>query len=227
MSNYLAIATVTATLRDILQSAASAVVPGAAVTTQRPEKAGNGSQDKAGVNLYLYQVTPNAAWRNSEIVIRRHDPQDPDNRGKDTVELRAQVPLNLYYLLSFYGDEKKLEPQRLLGSSVSAIQAQSIIPLKVIRAAIQNNDNNLAQSDLDFQIEHVEPIKLTPLSLSLEELSKLWSVFFQVPYALSVAYEATVVLIEPGVPVPVPLVSQRVIKKPDGSEGVAPEVPQP
>jgi hypothetical protein len=39
-------------------------------------------------------------------------------------------------------------------------------------------------------------VKLTPLPLSLEELSKLWSVFFQIPYNLSVAYQATVVQVE-------------------------------
>ena len=33
--------------------------------------------------------------------------------------------------------------------------------------------------------------------MNLEELSKLWSVFFQTPYALSIAYQASVVLIEP------------------------------
>jgi hypothetical protein len=33
-------------------------------------------------------------------------------------------------------------------------------------------------------------------NLSLEDLSKLWSIFFQIPYFLSVAYEASVVLIE-------------------------------
>jgi Pvc16 N-terminal domain len=35
-----------------------------------------------------------------------------------------------------------------------------------------------------------------PLSLNLEELSKLWSTLFRVPYVLSVAYEASVVLVE-------------------------------
>ena len=39
-------------------------------------------------------------------------------------------------------------------------------------------------------------MKFTQSPLSLEELSKLWSVFFQAPYALSVAYQATVVLID-------------------------------
>jgi hypothetical protein len=51
----------------------------------------------------------------------------------------------------------------------------------------------LATSNL---ADEIELVKFTPLSLSLEELSKLWSVFFQIPYTLSVAYQGTVVLIE-------------------------------
>jgi hypothetical protein len=39
-------------------------------------------------------------------------------------------------------------------------------------------------------------VKYTQVPLSLEELSKLWSVFFQTRYTVSVAYRATVVLIE-------------------------------
>jgi hypothetical protein len=51
----------------------------------------------------------------------------------------------------------------------------------------------LAGSDL---AESVESVKFTPSFLSLEELSKLWSVFPQAPYVLSVGYQGTVVLIE-------------------------------
>nr|MDQ5837906.1 DUF4255 domain-containing protein [Acidobacteriota bacterium] len=51
----------------------------------------------------------------------------------------------------------------------------------------------LAASNL---ADSVELVKFTPLPLSLEELSKLWSVYFQTPYNLSVAYQGTVVLIE-------------------------------
>ena len=39
-------------------------------------------------------------------------------------------------------------------------------------------------------------VKFTPLPLSLDELSKLWSVFFQTPYTLSLAYQGMVVFIE-------------------------------
>ncbi|HJW10539.1 MAG TPA: Pvc16 family protein, partial [Albitalea sp.] len=51
----------------------------------------------------------------------------------------------------------------------------------------------LAASDL---ADELELVKFTPSPLNLEELSKLWSVFFQTPYHLSVAYQGSVVFIE-------------------------------
>ena len=45
-------------------------------------------------------------------------------------------------------------------------------------------------------LEEVELVKFTQLPLSLEELGKLWSVFFQTTHVLSVAFQGTVVLIE-------------------------------
>ena len=44
--------------------------------------------------------------------------------------------------------------------------------------------------------DQLEQIKFTPLSVDLEELSGFWSALYQVPYSLSVMYEASVVLIE-------------------------------
>ncbi|MGH7451821.1 MAG: Pvc16 family protein, partial [bacterium] len=44
--------------------------------------------------------------------------------------------------------------------------------------------------------EQIELVKFSPIVLNLEELSKLWSVFFQTAYRLSVAYQASVVLID-------------------------------
>lgn len=199
MSNYLAIATVTAVIRDKLQEAASVAVPGAIVTTRRPEAVEDGGQHKPMINVFLYMVTPNAAWRNTDLEIRSPDPKAPDDRARERIEKRPQVPLNLSYLLSFYGNELELEPQRLLGSVVSAIHAQPRLPPQVIHDTVKG-DKRLLGSDLEFQVSYIENVTLTPISLSLEELSKLWSVFFQVPYALSVAYEASVVLIETGAP---------------------------
>jgi hypothetical protein len=183
MSNYLAIATVTAALRDILQNAALAAVPGADVTLKRPERASSDGQEKAAINLYLYHVAPNPTWSNIDL---------PTRSENGTLRQRPQVALNLDYLLSFYGSELVMEPQRLLGSAAVALHEWPILMPDAIRSAIDNN-SYLAPSDLSTQTERV---KFEPLNFNLEELSKLWSIFFQVPYTLSVAYRATAVLLE-------------------------------
>ena len=183
MSNFLAVATVTATLSRTLAAAVGTDVSAANVTTLRPDDA-----PERGVNVYLYQVGPNAAWRNADLPTRRDD-------GR--LGQRPRVALDLQYLLSFYGNEAQFEPQRLLGSVVRTLHARPVLTRQMIRDTVSDPDNAfLAGSNL---ADEVEMIKFTPSSLSLEELSKLWSVFFQVPYALSVAYQASVVLIEPEV----------------------------
>ena len=108
---------------------------------------------------------------------------------------RPQVALDLYYLLSFQGSDLDLQSQQLLGSAVITLHTQPILLPSIIRNTTQAN-TYLAQSDLFDQIELV---KFGPLNLSLDELSKLWSVLFQVPYILSIAYKAAVVLIEANV----------------------------
>jgi hypothetical protein len=188
MSNFLAIAAATATLRQIIEDAIKPDVSGADVSTLRPNVPAT-DLPNPGANLYLYQVTPNAAWRNNDL---------PTRRSSGEPVQRPRVALDLHYLISFYGNEKKLEPQRILGSTVRAIHEQPVLSHQKIRSVIKtavNADPNhfLAKADLDGEPELV---KLTPLALTLEELSKLWSVFFQTPYTLSVAYMGTLVLIE-------------------------------
>lgn len=192
MSNHLAIATVTSVLGQIIGSAADAAVPGAGVTTQRPGTPASGgttTNSGAHVNLYLYQVSPNAAWRNDDL---------PTRGSNDGLVRRPQAALDLFYLLTFFGDEGELEPQRILGSVATALHARPVLTREQIRSVIQtavNADPNhyLAGSNL---AEQVELVKFSPLPLNLEELSKLWSVFLQTPYSLSVAYQGSVVLLE-------------------------------
>ncbi len=179
MSNHLAIATVTAALSRDLQAAVGADVPGALVTMVRPDDTG---VSQMGVNIFLYQVTPNAAQRNHDLPTRRPD---------GTMVLQPQAAIDLHYLLSFYGNEVELEPQRLLGSTIRALHTRPLLT----RASVRSTIDALAfldDSDLD---EELESVKFTPVPFNLEELSKLWSVFFQTPYVLSVAYQASAVLI--------------------------------
>jgi len=203
MSNFLAIATVTAALKRLLQGAASEAVSGAMVRTGRPEAPANGDAVAPGIDLYLYQVTPNAALRNDDLPTRRAD---------GTLVQRPKVALDLHYLLTFRGDDTALEPQRLLGNAARALHASPMITQNLIGLAVADF-GFLAPSDL---ADAFESVKVTPLSLSLEELSKLWSVFFQIPYNLSVAYQATVVVIE-GVEAPrqaLPVLDRRIYVHP-------------
>ena len=182
MSNSLAIATVTAALREVLQPAVGKAVPGAAVGFSRPD-AGSGTPPAPSVNVYLYQVTPNAAYRNADMPTRRAD---------GTLVTRPQAALDLHYLFTFHGDDSQLQPQLLLGAVASTLHAQPLISPAAIAKAI-SDFAFLSTSDLAKQVER---IKFTPTSLSLEEFSKLWSVFFQIEYTLSAAYQASVVLID-------------------------------
>jgi hypothetical protein len=185
VSNFLAIAAVTASLSHVLQAAVGADVPGATVTTVRPDGATAATHPPI-VNLYLYQVSSNAAMRNSDVPTRRSD---------GSLVQAPVAALDLHYLLTFYGDDAQLQPQRLLGSTVRALHTRPVLTRDVIQAAITDPTfaSSVGQSDLGQQTERV---KITPLHLSLEELSKVWSVFFQTPYALSAAYRAETVLIE-------------------------------
>lgn len=185
MSNYLAIATVTAVLQRTLQASIQLDVDNARVTTVKPSNLGSGTSE-TGVNLFLYHVTPNHIWTKHNGHAHREPNRQPSKR--------SQRGLDLYYLLSFYGNEVELEPQCLLGSVVRTLQDYSTINQQMIQDAVADSSFSfLADSDLANQ---VELIKIEPLDLSLEDLSKVWSVLFQTPYNLSVAYQTSVVLID-------------------------------
>jgi hypothetical protein len=220
MSNSLAIATVTATLiHTVLGSAALAAGVGATVTTTRPENTGGNTA--ARINLYLFQITPNAAWRNRDL---------PTRMANSQLMQRPRAAIDLHYLITFYGNEshEHLETQRLLGNVVRAMHEKPVLTREMIRDTLGvGTYSYLAGSNLE---QEVELVKFTPLAFSMEELSKLWSVFFQTPYALSIAYQGSVVLIEseetasPALPVRKPLIytipfRQPVIERVYSSEG--------
>ena len=182
MSNYLAIATVTAALREILQPPVQNAVTGANVGFNRPDGT-TSTQNGPLVNIYLYRVAPNAAYRNVDA---------PTRRGDGTLVKTPLTALDLHYLFTFHGSDDALEPQRMLGAVASTLTSQPLLSTQNIQAAAVHY-SFLAGSGLDSQVERV---RFTPTALSLEEFTKLWSAFFQVEYSLSAAYQASVVLIE-------------------------------
>jgi Pvc16 N-terminal domain len=191
MSNHLAIATVTAVLRKTLQEALDVAQPqvaGARVTTTRPN-APQADLPNPGVNIFLYQTTPSQTLRNMDLPRRRTDM---------TILQRPQAALDLHYLLTFHGADPRLEPQIMHGIVTRALHEQPVIT----RAAIQST---LADAVFDFLqgsdlADAADLARVSPVALSVEEMGKLWSIFYQIPYVLSAAYRASVVLIESELP---------------------------
>jgi len=184
MSNYLAIATVTAVLQQMLQAEVGRDVPGVQVTTVRPDSS---SSNVAGacINIFLYQATPNPAWRNADLRTRR---------PKGDLIKHGQAGLDLHYLFTFYGNEQELEPQRLMGSTIRALVDQPLLTQAMIEESITHS--SLAALEDSTLADQVQLVKFIPSAITTEDLSRIWSVFFQVPYSLSFAYQATAVLIQ-------------------------------
>ena len=186
MSNPLAIAATTLTLQAILQSGivsdpADADLTDTTVTILPPDKA-RGNNNANQLNLFLYQILPNAAWRNMNIPSQ----VAPGETGN------PPLALTLHYLITAFGkDNDTTLPygHHLLGKAMSILYDHALLGPDEIRAATAAT---FPGSDLDKQVERV---RITLQPMSLEEISKLWTGLVT-QYRLSVGYEASVALIE-------------------------------
>ncbi|MFD5862240.1 DUF4255 domain-containing protein [Streptomyces chartreusis] len=195
MSNALAIAHVTQALALLL---ASNVGPefDEAVKVE-PHKPPTEPPDYPTINVFLYQVTPNTSMRNNDLPTRASD---------GTLVKRPAAALDLHYVISAYGDETTLVGQRLIGSVVRTLHEIPVLPKDVIEET--GHLPHLAGSDL---AEATQRVRLTPTVMDIDETSKLWGMLHQTPYALSVVYQATLVLID-GREQPVPA---RPVERPE------------
>ena len=137
-----------------------------------------------GVNIFLYQVSANAAWRNEDL---------PTRNSEGGRVQRSRVGIDLHYLFTFYGADAQFVPQLMLATVIRELHANPVLTRTQIELAVAANVATLMGSNLAAEVELV---KFTQMPISLEELSKLWSVFFQTTYHLSVVYQGTVVLLD-------------------------------
>jgi Pvc16 N-terminal domain len=135
------------------------------------------------VGVYPYHIMPNAQWRNASLPNRRSD-------GSLVQSVRSAYDID--FLVTCYGDDKQLEPQRMLGALLARLATEPVLTKAMIKSAVVTHAF-LAGNNLDTE---VETVKFSLLPLSLEEFSKLWSVFFQTAYYTSIAVQASVIFIE-------------------------------
>ncbi len=202
MSNALAIAATTAALRNLLLTqipALDADLSDLEVTTQPPDAARK-NVTKAQLNLFLYQTVVNGGWRNLDMPrqVRPGETASPP------------LALNLHYLITAYGrgeSDNDAVNHRVLGSAMSVLHDHPALGRDEISTALPGNDLG----------EQLERLKISPLPMPLEEVSKLWMVF-QTQYRISAAYEVTVLLIDSRTPTKSPL---PVLQRGEDDRGVA------
>jgi hypothetical protein len=197
VSNSLGIATVTSCFRAVLENAftnpnnVDDTLSNATVTTLSPSVEEGAGLPNPGANVFLFQITPSAAGRNVDLPTR-------DSRGE--LVMRPRVALELHYLITFYGDNATLEPQRLLGIAVRVLHRQPVFSPSVVDQAITqlvNSHPTLGFLNRSNLAAALEPIRVTPIALTADELSRIWSVFsFQTGFALSLAYQASLLFVD-------------------------------
>jgi hypothetical protein len=199
MSNALAIAGVTAVLRDLLDSGmiehavTDALGQGVVVTAVPPDTIDlSGPNARPRLNLFLHHVTPNQGWRNVGLPAR-------DSRGDPAGN--PPLAVDLHYLLTAYG-LTDLQAEILLGYGMQLLHENPVLTREAIRRALTPPPLNGALLPSAFQslraadlAEQVELIKVTPALMNSEEMSRLWSAL-QTHYRPTAAYHASVVLIE-------------------------------
>lgn len=188
MSNALAIAAVTATLEAVLSHGvhSDSDLIDTQMTALPPDKA-RGSIITNQLNLFLYQVLPDAAWRNMNVPSQ----VKPGETGM------PPLALTLHYLMTAYArenDNSQPFDHHLLGKAMSVLYDHALLGPDEIKLALPG-------SGLERQAERV---RITLQPLSVEEISKLWT-GFATQYRLSVGYEVSVALIDSTQPVKTPL----------------------
>jgi len=217
VSNALAIAGVTAVLKDLLDTGlidhqvTDAMGMGVTVSALAPDAIQLGSDAQPRLNLFMHQVTPNGAWRNAS-----HPWVDAAGRRI----ANAPLALDLHYLLTAYGSAE-LQAEVLLGYAMQLLHETPVLTRDAIRTALVPPNPPLNGSLLPsvYQAlraadlaDQVEQIKITPEKMDTEELSKLWTAL-QAHYRPTAPYVVTVVLIQSTQPSrsPLPVLSRGLV----------------
>ena len=199
MSSALAIASVTHVLKDLLNNGLidhdlSSTLGNVIVTALPPDRIDTTTPDQQSqLNLYMYRVTPNQGWRNAGL---------PSRNGPGERLTNPPLALDLHYLLTAYG-ANELHTEILLGYGMQLLHETPALARDAIRRSLSPQTTvpggglppELQALHTSELAEQIEQIKMTPESLSTEEISKLWAAF-QSKYRPTAAYQASVVLIE-------------------------------
>ena len=191
MSGALALASVTAVLKDLLENGlAQRGVTGelggdTTVSALPPDRIASGTDERAQLNLFLYHVTPHTA-------VRALGGRAP-----------AGLALDLHYLLSVYGAHD-FQTEILLGHALQLLHAHPVLGRDHIRSSLRSLSAPhegrvlspaVAALGASGLADAVESLRIVPEFLTTEEMSRLWSAF-QARYRPSATYRVSAAVID-------------------------------
>lgn len=196
-SSILDIASITAVIKrllgnELVQQLAATPMSDIAITSLPPDRIPTGGDERAQINIYLYQVSPSTGRYTTEHP--RTEPAQADY---------ASLALQLHYLFSVYG-ESDLQTEVLLACVIrffhkNPVLTQEILQSTLISLATEHHNTGMHSlfhtADIGAQKERWQPVKIVPEFLSLENMSKLWS-SLQAHARPSVTYEVSTVFLD-------------------------------
>jgi hypothetical protein len=141
------------------------------------------SPKSAGTNLltlFLYKVTENPDLKNAERVVTTL----PDGR---VVGRRAPLSLDAHYLLTAHAGEPPdpLEAHRALSRAMRVFYDNGILQGSLLRS-----------DDPSTGLTADSVLRVTLNPITMEDMTRIWSVFPDTPYEISVTYLVTPVAID-------------------------------
>jgi Pvc16 N-terminal domain len=211
MSNALAISGVTAILQHYLTQTYSTAVgfPSAVnVSCLAPDQVKIGAAGSADVenqvNIFLHQVTHNAAWRNVDLASMSTD-------GTRRLQ-NPPLALNLHYLLTAYGSND-WQAEALLGYALMMLHEAPVLTRNDVSSALKAlfgppavfPTNPLTPYLTGIGLaDQIEMLKITPETLGREEMAWLWTAL-KADYRPTFPFLVSVVLMQPSLPSSQPL----------------------
>jgi hypothetical protein len=196
MSDYLAVGGVSAVLKALLNASlsdggpATVLVSSPAITNKAPDLIITGPDEPAQINLFMYYASINPALRNLGL---------PSVNSNGAPISNPPLAINLHYLVTAYG-ANPYDPEILLAFAMQVFHNTPVVPRSVIQSALidlasgspSNEQKLLTASTLASQVEH---IRITPETLTTEEIYRLWSAF-NTSYRPTTSYQVSVVVIQ-------------------------------
>ncbi|HLJ27807.1 MAG TPA: DUF4255 domain-containing protein [Candidatus Angelobacter sp.] len=199
MSNALAVAGVTAVLQALLNDVYNHPKVGlgdVSVSAKAPDivqaAVGTKTDAKLQVNIFMHQVTLNAAWRNIDLPRLAAD--------GNTRTTNQALALDLHYLLTTYAPDDS-QAEALLGYAVLFLHENPVLARAQINTTLSGLPNDYPVSNLKGSglADQVEMIKITPATLGREELAWLWTAL-KADYRPTFPFQVSVLLIQPEKP---------------------------